>query len=583
MKKIFIMLCALTGLAGAQQSSISKPPTGVPPDAKNFNGHWYKVIFDQVDWPQAKQECERMGGQLVIIPDASTWAFVRQLTGKTVWLGANNDNIKKEWRWVDGSLVAFTSWNDGEPNNSGGKQHFLAKSGSRLWTDRTLNWDEVQSDPVNGFICQWRDPSQFVATSVSVLPPGIPADAKLFNGQGYKVFFERVNWDEAKQKCEALGGQLVVINDAATWAFVKTLTQRQVWLGATDEAKEGVWRWVDGSPMVFTAWNDGEPDNEKKMEHYLAHWAAKGAWGDIQKRWDSCAPPIEGYICQWKGTATKMAAPVANATIIEVATWDAPSAILTMKSQNRLRAFRVTPDTAITLNGLKSKIEIIGSGLRVVSFTLVAGNAETLSSLSLEGVVKKADPVLTNPRADKSPDPLPTTGIEIISATYGSGRRHADVTDRVIEFMETNPRRLVVRPQDLGADPTPGWNKELVITHKWRGRRRTMNWGENSHVEPVSLSLPNSKDELTEWLPGTKWQSETVMIFHKNLFLAEVTEPIAGQSYPHWRALDGRKVMISLERGSDIEFGLSWDCSTMVEKGPTQKTLKRILSPSPSK
>jgi hypothetical protein len=226
---------------------------------------------------------------------------------------------------------------------------------------------------------------------------------------------------------------------------------------------------------------------------------------------------------------------------------------------------------------------MIAPALRVMSFTLVAGNAEELGSLTLEGITKPAVPAPAVPQAGKPQDPLPNTGIEIISATYGSGRRHADVTDRVIDFMETNPRRLVVRPQDLGADPTPGWNKELVITHKWRGHRRTMNWGENSHVEPVSLSLPNSKDELTEWLPGTKWQAETVMIFHQNLFLAEGTEPIAGQSYPLWSALDGRKVIISLERGSDIEFGLSWDCSTMVEKGPTQKTLKRTRSPSPPK
>jgi hypothetical protein len=582
MKKIFIMLCALTGLAGAQQTSTPKPPPGVPLDAKNFNGHWYKVIFDRVDWPQAKQECERMGGQLAIIRDAPTWNFVMNLTQRRMWLGASNENIKNEWRWLDGSLVTFTAWIDGHPNNAGGREHYLSETDSNSWDDRAKEWDQFTQWPIEGFICQWRDPSQLIAYSVPVLPPGIPADAKIFNGQGYKVFFERVNWDKAKQRCEQMGGQLAVVPDPPTWEYIKQLTQKRVWLGATDEAKEGAWKWVDGSPMIFNVWQDGEPNNGKQ-ENYLMRWDGQGEWNDIRKEWDTCSPPIEGFICQWKGNATKMAAAPANAAIIEVATWAANSGVLTMKSQNRLRSFRVTPATAISLNGLKSKPDIIAPALRVMSFTLLAGNAEELGSLTLEGIAKPGVPAPAVPQAGKPQDPLPNTGIEIISATYGSGRRHADVTDRVIDFMETNPRRLVVRPQDLGADPTPGWNKELVITHKWRGHRRTMNWGENSHVEPVSLSLPNSKDELTEWLPGTKWQAETVMIFHRNLFLAEGTEPIAGQSYPQWRALDGRKVIISLERGSDIEFGLSWDCSTMVEKGPTQKTLKRILSPSPPK
>jgi Lectin C-type domain len=73
------------------------------------------------------------------------------------------------------------------------------------------------------------------------------------------VFFEHVNWDEAKQRCEQRGGQLAVIPDAAAWAFAKNLTQMRVWLGASDEAKEGTWTWVPsvlhGKPeaiVIFT-------------------------------------------------------------------------------------------------------------------------------------------------------------------------------------------------------------------------------------------------------------------------------------------------------------------------------------------
>lgn len=54
--------------------------------------------------------------------------------------------------------------------------------------------------------------------------------------------------------------------------------------------------------------------------------------------------------------------------------------------------------------------------------------------------------------------------VEVLSATYGSGGGHADVTTRVKEKIELKRENLVVRPQDLGADPTPGWNKQLKGT-----------------------------------------------------------------------------------------------------------------------
>jgi hypothetical protein len=34
-------------------------------------------------------------------------------------------------------------------------------------------------------------------------------------------------------------------------------------------------------------------------------------------------------------------------------------------------------------------------------------------------------------------------------------------------------------PNWLGADPTPGWNKALVIVHQVNGTRRTFTAGEN--------------------------------------------------------------------------------------------------------
>ena len=55
-----------------------------------------------------------------------------------------------------------------------------------------------------------------------------------------------------------------------------------MWVGASDEASEGDWRWVDsGLPLNFTYWITGQPDNGATIEHCLEifHGSQQG-WND---------------------------------------------------------------------------------------------------------------------------------------------------------------------------------------------------------------------------------------------------------------------------------------------------------------
>ncbi len=131
-------------------------------------------------------------------------------------------------------------------------------------------------------------------------PVGIPSDAKLFNGKWYRVYLERTSWANARQKCTALRGQLVVITDEPTWEFVNALTQgAALWLGATDEQTEGVWKWVDGTPVTLKPWFQGQPDNARGVENYLATY--KNLWNDAPKAGEFMPRQfVVGYICEWK-------------------------------------------------------------------------------------------------------------------------------------------------------------------------------------------------------------------------------------------------------------------------------------------
>jgi arabinogalactan endo-1,4-beta-galactosidase len=86
------------------------------------------------------------------------------------------------------------------------------------------------------------------------------------------------------------------------------------------------------------------------------------------------------------------------------------------------------------------------------------------------------------PPPDLSGDGPQVGELNIISAVYGSGTHFADVTARVQMRLHTGNGEFFANPEWLKADPTPGWNKELIITYEYAGQRKMFNAGENSRI-----------------------------------------------------------------------------------------------------
>ena len=98
----------------------------------------------------------------------------------------------------------------------------------------------------------------------------------------------------------------------------------------------------------------------------------------------------------------------------------------------------------------------------------------------------------------------PSASFKILSATYGSGGKDADVTEKVREWLTVKKATFRVTPPDLGADPNPGWNKGLTVTYIIDGTEAKKSWGENSQVSPsdfvpdesAKATLPESDDPM---------------------------------------------------------------------------------------
>ena len=88
-------------------------------------------------------------------------------------------------------------------------------------------------------------------------------DAHMSDGTSCFVFFATPKtWPQAKAACDALPGHLAKVASAGDEAIVAQVSlNADSFLGATDAATEGTFLWEDGTPLAYTDFRTGEPNN----------------------------------------------------------------------------------------------------------------------------------------------------------------------------------------------------------------------------------------------------------------------------------------------------------------------------------
>ncbi|MBO4779309.1 MAG: C-type lectin domain-containing protein [Selenomonadaceae bacterium] len=103
----------------------------------------------------------------------------------------------------------------------------------------------------------------------------IPSEAYIYNKHSYYIYSNVADtWEEAQAYCEARGGHLAVINDAAEntalFNYMKDSGYNSAYFGLSDAANEGTWTWVNGDSSSYRNWETGEPNNESSNEDYAS-------------------------------------------------------------------------------------------------------------------------------------------------------------------------------------------------------------------------------------------------------------------------------------------------------------------------
>ena len=141
----------------------------IPSGAKQYNGHFYYCYELEMNWEEAKEYCENVGGHLVTIADAEENAWIASNYNATYcWIGGYRQD--DQWYWVTGEPCTYFNWNSGEPNNYNGIEDRLAFfTSSGKWNDSTYNGQNSTTYEYVRFICEWDNTNVFVeSTGLSV-------------------------------------------------------------------------------------------------------------------------------------------------------------------------------------------------------------------------------------------------------------------------------------------------------------------------------------------------------------------------------------------------------------------------------
>eukprot|EP00058_Branchiostoma_floridae_P028490 XP_002613981.1 hypothetical protein BRAFLDRAFT_118457 [Branchiostoma floridae] len=245
-----------------------------------FRDVCYKVFDSEKDYLASKAVCEEDGGTLAMPRDQSVNSFLIKLRSSLnrnvrYWIGLTDREKEGTWSWTDGRpLGPFSSWADGEPNNAGNEDCVVYAAHPSV---RDM-WNDVPCSLRYRFICQ---------KPATVLQ--CPAGYQPFRGACYKAYDTEKDYAESEAVCTSAGGTLAMPQDSSLNTFLITLKNAlnpgvRYWIGLSDKAKEGAWRWSNNRPIGdFSSWAEGEPNNagNEDCAVYAAHPSIKDKWNDV--------------------------------------------------------------------------------------------------------------------------------------------------------------------------------------------------------------------------------------------------------------------------------------------------------------
>lgn len=135
--KVFVIVGALAALSGCKRGGdrgdgsvemevrCDVPGGYCPCTTATFEGNRYLFCPDVVTWEEARDNCRRLGFELVKIESEAEQEFVWGVAEETdgdYWIGLTDSEAEGTFVWWDGSpLGSFAPWADEQPDSGDGE------------------------------------------------------------------------------------------------------------------------------------------------------------------------------------------------------------------------------------------------------------------------------------------------------------------------------------------------------------------------------------------------------------------------------------------------------------------------------
>uniref|UniRef100_A0A8D0HCU8 Lymphocyte antigen 75 n=1 Tax=Sphenodon punctatus TaxID=8508 RepID=A0A8D0HCU8_SPHPU len=240
-------------------------------------------------WKEAYLSCQRQGGDLLSIRNSFELNYIKGKDGvaETFWIGLNQLDTSGGWQWSDHTPLNFLSWNTDMQSSSP-----LDGLSCVAMNANSGQWESSPCETALPYVCkkQFGDKSEFTETQCDSgwLP---------HNGFCYLLTRSSAGWDSAHQLCKANNSDLISIHSLADVELVVSqLHNDEIWTGFTNEDTPALFKWSDGSNVVFTYWDQNEPKIPfNSTPNCVSYSGELGRW-----RVKSCSEKLK-YVCMKKG------------------------------------------------------------------------------------------------------------------------------------------------------------------------------------------------------------------------------------------------------------------------------------------
>uniref|UniRef100_A0A671L2P7 Macrophage mannose receptor 1-like n=1 Tax=Sinocyclocheilus anshuiensis TaxID=1608454 RepID=A0A671L2P7_9TELE len=281
--------------------ALACPEDWTPLLSRDFCVKHFNVPMSQMKtWDEALDFCRELGGDLPSIHHEADIPW-KQGGVDPAWIGYRMYDPSAGFVWSDGSSSSYQSWTSDEPNNLNNIENCVEMRIS-IW-DRDGAWNDINCQDSKNWYCQIRKGT--TCQSGKLYNETEDGWIQFKGSQYYASQYSALSMHDARTFCKKSHGDLVVINDenerVFLWHQAKN-SHNDFIIGLTVDL-DGTYQWIDGSPVVFQAWETNQPAFKNSEERCVKMTTSQGLWETI-----NCGDE-DNFVCK------RSQSPSVNATV----------------------------------------------------------------------------------------------------------------------------------------------------------------------------------------------------------------------------------------------------------------------------